>query len=342
MINCPYCDEKNPNNAQFCQECGKKVNLSLDINLPENKKLLKTILKLYEEENQRILKIWQDKPEILIGAIKNTLSGGFFNNTAEDSTPKENNLNSIITKTIITHCIMHNYDLDRDMKEELVHIMIEGYENKRIPHYTVKDMTIKLNGNELLANTIHYTESMRASNLSQWAQGKTEGAEYFVVDIPYNACERCFSTYGGTIFNIEQVNMIPPFHGLCSCVPSFFFSKGEAKDWTDQIRKRNELEKLELGETYATGYRAFYLAETKIKNLNKEKTEPKCYLDVIPLLERALKKNISANTKAKVYRMIGEIYYKNGEKNSALTHFEKALKYNPNVGIKKIYNKLKK
>ena len=40
--------------------------------------------------------------------------------------------------------------------------------------------------------------------------------------------------------------------------------------------------------------------------------------------------------------MMGDVYFKNGDNDLAVTNYEKALSYNPKVGIKRLYDKLKK
>lgn len=127
----------------------------------------------------------------------------------------------------------------------------------------------------------------------------------------------------------------------CGCVSLFFYDKKEAQSFAKEISQKNAEERKKYEEPYAIGYIAFNLAEDKIKNFNKSKMDSKEYLEIIPLLNRALNENISINTKVKVYRMIGVIYYKNGEIDLVVSNFEKALSYNPQVGVKRLYDKLK-
>jgi hypothetical protein len=92
----------------------------------------------------------------------------------------------------------------------------------------------------------------------------------------------------------------------------------------------------------ATGDIAFKMVEKMMIDLNKEGIDSKLYLEVIPLLERLFKDSISSNKIAQVYRWMGEIYDKNEEKDLAVKNFEKALKYNPKIGVRRTLNRLRK
>ncbi|MGL4669820.1 MAG: hypothetical protein ACRCVG_04405 [Methanobacteriaceae archaeon] len=70
-------------------------------------------------------------------------------------------------------------------------------------------------------------------------------------------------------------------------------------------------------------------------------TNPKS-LELIPDFERCANENISDNTKANCYRVIGEIYEGNNDIEKTLKYFEKALAISERVGIKRKYNKLLK
>ncbi|HLG13811.1 MAG TPA: hypothetical protein VJH03_04690 [Blastocatellia bacterium] len=53
------------------------------------------------------------------------------------------------------------------------------------------------------------------------------------------------------------------------------------------------------------------------------------------LLHRALKTEISTNTKAQVCRSLGEMAEDSGNIEAALAHYQEALVYNPKVGVKR-------
>ena len=64
--------------------------------------------------------------------------------------------------------------------------------------------------------------------------------------------------------------------------------------------------------------------------------------DLIPEVKRVENEEIHQNFKALLHRKVGELYIKYSCKKEALNSFQKALEYNPKVGVKRSYNKLKK
>jgi len=339
MVFCPECGSENPDYAIYCQECGEVI-----INFIHS----------------------HEKPELIEKILTAKL---------ED----EEDVHKIMA-TILTTNIMENYNFDdkaefaKEMNEIMEHNRKAPQTEKIMPDATVIRLSKYLNGNIELTETIERTETMRASNLGSWTQAKNEGAKYFVVDNRAEACNYCMKIVRDKcgVFDIDDTAYLPPFHPNCACVPHYFSDEELAQESADEIesdnlkRRRDLLDKgytlpddgsgpLAPGvtlESYkdskrryyayktveqqneidynATGYEAFFYAQ---KNLN---------LNVIPLLERAIEDNISVKTKAKSHRMMGEIYYKNGDNELAVEHFEKALSYNPKVGVKRLYDKLKK
>jgi len=105
------------------------------------------------------------------------------------------------------------------------------------------------------------------------------------------------------------------------------------------------LDKKKLEEdniTFGNGYQLFDIAKEKMEDLDFSKSDFSDYEEVIMLLTRASDKKTSAYTKARIYRMIGDIYYNYDKKLEALRNFKKALTYDPKVGVKRLYNKLTK
>lgn len=92
-------------------------------------------------------------------------------------------------------------------------------------------------------------------------------------------------------------------------------------------------------ELYGSGYDLLAIAETRLKIF--QSSELSQYSEVIDLLKRALDKGISDNTQARVHRLLGETYYHCGEKGLAIDHLETALRLNPKIGVRKLYQSLK-
>ena len=93
---------------------------------------------------------------------------------------------------------------------------------------------------------------------------------------------------------------------------------------------------------YAYGYELFEIAKEKMDDLNYKNLNLSDYEEVLSILFKASNKDISNYTKARVYRIIGEIYYNYGKKDEALKNFEIALSNDPKVGVKRLYDNLKK
>lgn len=130
------------------------------------------------------------------------------------------------------------------------------------------------------------------------------------------------------IENIKLDTQAKIIHLLNDKEISLFVSfKGEIKNM--QEFKKKTLEQSSISEKYN-----FY---SKIPNSEKYKDEN--YLQL--LLQLAQNETYSERfNKAKLYRKIGEYHLFNQTTDKALFYWEKALKINPKVGVKKRYDKL--
>jgi len=64
--------------------------------------------------------------------------------------------------------------------------------------------------------------------------------------------------------------------------------------------------------------------------------------ELMPEVKRAENEKITRDSKALLHRKVGELYLKHDCKEETLNSFQKALEYNQKVGVKRLYNKLKK
>lgn len=94
--------------------------------------------------------------------------------------------------------------------------------------------------------------------------------------------------------------------------------------------------------TYANGYELFDIAKEKMDDLNYKTSNLPDYEEVLSFLVKASNKGVTPYTKARIHRVIGEIYYNYGKTDEALKNFEIALNNDPKVGVKQLYSKLKK
>lgn len=124
-----------------------------------------------------------------------------------------------LVKGVMSENTMHYVTkMGEDMKTELRKIAVQSYDQKLAPRDIAKEMATKIDGmTEARARTIARTETMRASNLANYAHAKQMGAQSFVVTSDPNRCPLCGEVYGdGTIvFSIDQNDMIPPYHPNC-------------------------------------------------------------------------------------------------------------------------------
>lgn len=111
-------------------------------------------------------------------------------------------------------------------------------------------------------------------------------------------------------------------------------------DFMGSFLDANKLEKDK--EKNGNGYELLEIAIKKISNWDKGKIPDKDFSYIESLLTRAIQKDISDYTKASAYRKLGELYLGINKKQKALDFFEKAISYNPKIGLKRLITSLKK
>jgi SPP1 gp7 family putative phage head morphogenesis protein len=128
-----------------------------------------------------------------------------------------------LVKGVISENTMHYVArMGDDLKIDLRKIALDGYNAQLTPREVAKQMSQKISGmTETRAKVIARTETMRASNLSNYTQAKLNlGAQSFVVLTDPNCCPHCREVYdnGNIVFDISDSHMLPPFHPNCRCV----------------------------------------------------------------------------------------------------------------------------
>ena len=106
----------------------------------------------------------------------------------------------------------------------------------------------------------------------------------------------------------------------------------EKPEETDQTNKNNQEHLSLVGNELFTYLKEKLEDVSNINDLNKLKPE----------IKRLKNEEITKDSKALLCRKVGEIFLKHNCKKEALNSFKKALSYNPKVGVKRLYNKLKK
>jgi len=107
----------------------------------------------------------------------------------------------------------------------------------------------------------------------------------------------------------------------------------------DEERWRLEWRKKRLENP--SGYDLLDIAEEKMKEAESGEGRACDYSAVESMLRRAAGMDVTPNTKAHIYRRLGEIAEKLGRTQEAIAQYENALKWNPKVGVKRRLSKLK-
>jgi tetratricopeptide (TPR) repeat protein len=91
----------------------------------------------------------------------------------------------------------------------------------------------------------------------------------------------------------------------------------------------------------SNGYELMDLAGSILDELLSGNPNPSAYDEPMLLLNKALERGVSEYNQALVNRQLGELHLKRGERDKAISHFERALVLNPKIGLKKQLAKLK-
>jgi len=229
--------------------------------IADNEQILKKILGVSQKELQAIIRTYKDPAQIeqilraliqrgfivtdhnmeLLNQFKQNI-GTAFEIGLQGGTTAPGGVTSIIQTTMIDSVMNYVTRMDTSLKQELGQILAEGYIQKRMPVETVRLMTEKVGISKARAGMIARTETMRSSNIANWAQAKTN-AQYFIVDHRAAACKHCIKLFSNNIFRIDETRYIPPIHPNCACVPIFFHEKEDAVEYVGRVHERNNIER---------------------------------------------------------------------------------------------------
>jgi len=130
-----------------------------------------------------------------------------------------------LVKGMITENTMHYVTkLGEDVKNEMRRLAFNAYRNRVPPAELAKTLARRIRGlGNTRAKAIARTETMRAANLANWAQARYEGARSFTIIHFMDYCGKCEELYkdGTEVFDINEVENLPPVHPNCRCVPRF-------------------------------------------------------------------------------------------------------------------------
>ncbi|MFC1999486.1 hypothetical protein ACFLXE_01855 [Chloroflexota bacterium] len=99
---------------------------------------------------------------------------------------------------------------------------------------------------------------------------------------------------------------------------------------------------IEQRTKHGSGFDLLSIAEERIAQLAESSSEANIP-EIIDLLKTALTRGLTnyPNQQAIIYRHLGELWERLGDKSTAIGNYEQAIKCNPNVGVKRRLNQLK-
>lgn len=305
MVFCTNCGVENTDNNKFCTNCGNLLNKS---NVTK-----KDINELFDFK----IEFTNEAPESVVEELEENIKNG---------------------------CIEYCIDLKPADRIKAGNIIAEGIRNQEMHNETINRLEKELNISRDMAESIEQTEKMRSAHTSSYRQALNDEKLFYIIDNKFDSCETCRKIAEGKIYSINNKKNIPPLHNKCSCIPVYFFEREDAEEWVESLKNEHmdARENLTNMDSQKNGYDFISRAEYKINNIDSSNCDITDYEEVLNLFNKSLNMNISELTKAKIYRSIGEIYYNLGDYKEALNNFEKALELNPKIGVKRLYEKLKK
>lgn len=228
----------------------------------ENTEILTKILNISKKELQVLAQTYKD-PVVLQQVLQALVNRGFIitEQHTEALATFKNNIGTafqiglsqgtgtpspvmaIIQQTMTDSVMNYVTRMDAQLKKELGQILADGYRDKIGYRDITKQMTDRIGIKESRAGMIARTETMRSSNMANWSQAKTSGAQYFTVDHRGAACQYCKKYFGGKIFGIDETRYVPPIHPNCCCVAIYFQDKMDAMGYSQRVHERNVMER---------------------------------------------------------------------------------------------------
>lgn len=111
--------------------------------------------------------------------------------------------------------------IDNNILKIIMEILADNLFNGMGLMDIVKDIVSKTSLSHNDAVHITRNEVHRIRVLGKWYISKKKGFKAFSVDSTDDVCERCVEFYKNKIFLIDDIEMLPPLHDLCMCLPFF-------------------------------------------------------------------------------------------------------------------------
>lgn len=338
MIVCPNCSYNNINRAKYCQECGTKFFEDVPKTIKKETEVKFSKVKFDNDflsiiephffgefshsENKKYILAWNDyDPISRIGGYRESGNGCFiliYENKiilkGSVQRPNDgkvaNNGNFIIADWLFSgdlNGIFYVFDITG-------RFLIQQKVNANI-----LNTYISPSGNYAIFQTAHNNED-------------EDGNKLFLFNLdPIKLLWKLTPPFWATNYFFDEENHILNIEHDHQETYQYSFD-GEFLD-----QEKYDANRLKL----ATGYELFSITKEKYVDLKAQNEIPEKYLEIIPLFQ-VVKSDISDYNKAQAYRMMGEVYLNSHHEKEAINSFGNALIYNPNVGIKRLYEKLKK
>jgi hypothetical protein len=210
-------------------ECGGNLNQVESLDIPYNKQRVKTIIETFKNDSESL----KEKPKHAAQNQKLSINVDYSegitrllkeNKNSKKDTPAE--LQRSALKEMASIPELYNFDfigpIDEDTSQEIMKIIAEVvYDGKGIIDAT-REIVSRTSLSYDDAVHISRNEISRIKNLGNWFIHKEKGYNYFKISKSFNACKKCNKTYDNMIFTMEQVEMLPPLHDLCTCNAIFY------------------------------------------------------------------------------------------------------------------------
>lgn len=217
---------ESPEDFEEC-ECGGSLRQAESLNIPYNNERIKAIIET--------LKISKKSSDNLEGNQKLSINVDYtdgINRLLKEDKASKKDISAEMRKSTFRRVALipelYNFDyigpIDDDTKLQIIEILAETvYEGKGIIHAT-NEIASKTSISYEHAEIISKNEINRIKNLGNWYIHKENGYKYFKISKSLNACDACHKAYDNMIFSMDQVEMLPPLHSLCTC-NAFFYKK---------------------------------------------------------------------------------------------------------------------
>jgi hypothetical protein len=215
------------NDFEEC-ECGGSLRQVESLNIPYNTERVKTIVEVFNKDFRKI-KGKRNNEKLSISV---DYTDGLHKLLKEDRVPKKDisvEMQRSAYKEVALLHELYNLDyidpIDDYTKQIIINILAEiVYDGRGIIDATNKILSkTKLSYED--AEKISKNELNRIKNLGNWYVYKEKGFKYFKISKAIDACNKCQGAYDKKIFKIDQSEMLPPLHDLCTCKSIFYREK---------------------------------------------------------------------------------------------------------------------